>query len=249
MQRYQWGFSLLQLYLVFFLLLLWSVALMLLWEQANGILELNDREAASQYWKYLLTFTDKIKVQLAEADIDITNMSNKQLEDEIETVLDGGSISSEHLSTKPFSMRGWLRTNKLRTIIAVLTMATFLTEHFRRPDGPWTYWTLAGHVGVFTSLYGALCVSVAFATGATAMQRIGLFVLTAGICVPFFFYNVRERDFSLPGVCFGLSLAFAFGSTKGSRFVLFSIPFTLNYIPVLIWNFAVPNIEEDRHLF
>ncbi|GKU22905.1 unnamed protein product [Fusarium langsethiae] len=91
-QRYQWGFSFLQLYFVTILLLLWSLAMMILWKSSHDMLKLNHWETTSQDWKGLLEFTDTIRMQVEQAGINIDSLSDKQLDDKIQSVLQGGSV-------------------------------------------------------------------------------------------------------------------------------------------------------------
>ncbi|UZP36449.1 hypothetical protein NXS19_004265 [Fusarium pseudograminearum] len=239
-QRYQWGFSFLQLYFVTILLLMWSLALIFLWKDAHEMLKHNNRDVSSRDWKGLLDFTDTIKKQLEEAGIDITNLSDKQLNDEIQTILKGGSISSQDMPVHLFSLWYLLWERKWWVAFGISATVSMATEHKFRPYPYQSYdedtgtGTLAASIVQFVPLYTVMCLSVAFASGRTRKQRIFVFILASLLCTPFFFYSWRSRDLVLPGTCVGLCLAFAIGSTKGSRFVLFLVPFLCNYIIVFI---------------
>ncbi|KAH7003080.1 hypothetical protein EDB82DRAFT_482564 [Fusarium venenatum] len=237
-QRYQWGFSFLQLYFVIVLLLLWSLALVVLWKTSHDMLKLNRREITSQDWKGLLDFTNTIRTQLEHAGVDVDSLTDKQLDDEI-LKLQGGSISSRRMSTSSFNVWRWLLNSKRWIIFGILTVVLLVSEH-RRPHVPYEPRELKRvpsrlelNILQFVLPYTAICLLVALTVGANLAQKLAVFILAAGICIPFFFYQSSFRDFVLPGTVFGMFLAFAVGSTKGSRFVLFSVPFLCNYIVIL----------------
>ncbi|KAH7193819.1 uncharacterized protein B0J16DRAFT_369893 [Fusarium flagelliforme] len=239
-QLYQWGFSFLQLYTVVILLLLWSLALMVLWKQSHETLKLNSRETTSRQWKGLLDLTDTIRCQLKQADIDINNLSDNQLENEIQKILNGGSVSSEYLSAKPFSFWRWLGTKKWWILRVFFITGLLVEEHVLRPVGPRDdeEWLDYFQILLFPPLYAIMSLIVAFTFGNTLKQKVVLFTVACGVCIPFFFYSYVHRDAVLPGVALGLCLALAFGTTQGSRWVLFAVPFTCNWIVVFISFFA-----------
>ncbi|KAK6725130.1 hypothetical protein SNK04_003935 [Fusarium graminearum] len=239
-QRYQWGFSFLQLYFVLIVLLLWSLAMGILWQNAHDMLELNHRDLASCDWKGLLDLTDTIRMQLDQAGIDIDNLSDKQLDNEIQTVLHGGSVSSQHMPIDSFSIWRWLWKKKWWIIFSISVIISMATEHLLRPypvgGGEYGVATesLTYSILLFVPLYASMCISVAFAVGSTLMQKFVVFLLAGGLCVPMFFYDATSRDLHLPGALFGTFLAFVIGTTKGSRLVLFIVPFAANYLTLLI---------------
>ncbi|CAG1977485.1 unnamed protein product [Fusarium graminearum] len=239
-QRYQWGFSFLQLYFVLIVLLLWSLAMGILWQNAHDMLELNHRDLASCDWRGLLDLTDTIRMQLDQAGIDIDNLSDKQLDNEIQTVLHGGSVSSQHMPIDSFSIWRWLWKKKWWIIFSISVIISMATEHLLRPypvgGGEYGVATesLTYSILLFVPLYASMCISVAFAVGSTLMQKFVVFLLAGGLCVPMFFYDATSRDLHLPGALFGTFLAFVIGTTKGSRLVLFIVPFAANYLTLLI---------------
>lgn len=193
---------------------------MCLWKQAHDTLKLNHRQTSSQHWKDLLDFANAIKVQLEQANIEIDNLSDKQLEDEIQKLLHGGSISSPPLSEGSSSIWCWLRRRKLwiGSYICVITqIALVLTEQ------PW-YSRLPPLV--------ATLLFLAFAIGSNFIEIGVLLLLGSALCWLLIFIELLVV-FSLPGVLLGIYLASAVGSTKGSRLVLFLFPFLCNYIPIL----------------
>jgi hypothetical protein len=58
---------------------------------------INQRQAAPGGWKSLLDFTAAINRELEKAGVDQSLLSDKELEEEIQTLLQGGSILSKPL--------------------------------------------------------------------------------------------------------------------------------------------------------
>ncbi|KAF4966334.1 hypothetical protein FSARC_5962 [Fusarium sarcochroum] len=96
-QEYQWGFSFLQLFVMTITLFLWTIGLLTLWLKARLTLKLNHRKAAPGGWKSLLEFTAAINRELEKSGVEQSSLDDEQLEDEIQTLLQGGSISSKPL--------------------------------------------------------------------------------------------------------------------------------------------------------
>lgn len=210
---------------------------MALWKQAHDTMRLNNRVNASNEWKGLLNFTDTIKIQLEQGDIFIDNLTDKELEEKIETVLHGGSISSKPLSTPPLSTWCWLGRKKWWIVRIFYTAALIALEHLLRFGSPISDYDVVSNFELlfFALCYAVICLIVAVTLGENLSKGSVIFVSACGLCVPFFFYRVTHRDAVLPGVFLGLYLMFAVGSTKRSRVVLFGVPFFGNYCAVLIW--------------
>jgi hypothetical protein len=189
------------------------------------MLKLNHREIASRDWKGLLDFACTIRVQVEQASIDMDSLTDKQLEDEIQKVLHGGSISTQHMPTSSFDIRGWLWKKKRWMFLAISATILSIIEHVVRDNSM----DITQHILLYAPLYTAMCLVVALAVGATLLQRFVVFIFACGLCIPFFFSG-SYRDWFLPGVLVGLFLAFAVGSSRRSRFVLFLVPFSCNYI-------------------
>jgi hypothetical protein len=209
---------------------------MILWKQTHETLKLSSRETASCQWKGLLELTDTIRCQLKQADIDIDNLSDNQLENEIQKVLNGGSVSSQQLCAKSFRFWRWLGTKKWWFVRVFFIAILLAEEHIVRAVGPRDdeEWLSYFQILIFPPLYAIMCLIVALTFGNTLKQKLVLFTVACAVCIPFFFYSFIHRDAVLPGVAFGLCLAFACGTTKGSRWVLFGVPFTCNYVVVFI---------------
>ena len=216
----------------------WSLSLMILWLKTHRTLELNNRGPAIRQWKGFLEFTKTIRIQLEQVGIDIDGLQEDELEREVDKLLHGGSISSQPLSEPPYTLRRWLWTNKWLFPKVAVAVVLILSEHMVRPLGPLTFlregfitWEVqALECTPFYTLFGLI---VAYSMGTTFKNGLAVFTLALLLSVPFFFYDAIHRDLTLPGLLIGVYLALGIGSTKGSRFVLFSIPFLLNYTTVL----------------
>ena len=84
----------------------------------------------------------------------------------------------------------------------------------------------------------AACLCIAFAAGSTFLQRVSLFIIASALGYTSIFFTGVFSGFVLLGSLVGLWLAFGVGRTKGSRFVLFSLPSLSIYFPMLILVFA-----------
>uniref|UniRef100_A0A8H7NPF8 Uncharacterized protein n=1 Tax=Bionectria ochroleuca TaxID=29856 RepID=A0A8H7NPF8_BIOOC len=91
--RYQWGFSFLQLFINIILLSLWTIGMALVWVKSHLTLKLNGFAAIYNNWKGLLEFTEVLGGQLKAAKIEYLSIDDKQLELEIEKLLQGGSVT------------------------------------------------------------------------------------------------------------------------------------------------------------
>ncbi|KAF4502755.1 hypothetical protein FAGAP_980 [Fusarium agapanthi] len=90
--EYQWGFSFLQLFVMVVLLHSWSIGLVVLWATAHLTLQRNDITASPEGWKSLFKMTDRIKEQLMSAGIIWENLTDKELQDEIQLLLTGEPV-------------------------------------------------------------------------------------------------------------------------------------------------------------
>jgi hypothetical protein len=244
--EYQWGFSFLQLFVMTSLLHLWSIGLVILWTTAHLTLKRNNLTTSSEGWKGLLEITDSLKVQLESAGISLNALTDKELDDEIQLLLTGGPISTSAGESEPetplsqgyFSIWKWMWKHKWWLFKGSFFVIIISLENTLRVSGLlfrldkrhfWvrvTFW-MAVVSYTIASLIVACCL------GSTHRQRLFTFLTAVVLCFPFFWYNSIERDLVLPGLCLGACLALLFGSSRGSRAVLFVIPVLCNYFPVL----------------
>ncbi|CAG9945436.1 unnamed protein product [Clonostachys rosea f. rosea IK726] len=103
--RYQWGFSFLQLFINIILLSLWTIGMALVWVKSHLTLKLNGFAAIYNNWKGLLEFTEVLGGQLKAAKIEYLSIDDKQLELEIEKLLQGGSVTGLPLLQGFYSLR------------------------------------------------------------------------------------------------------------------------------------------------
>ncbi|KAF5660668.1 hypothetical protein FHETE_8831 [Fusarium heterosporum] len=234
MQKYQWGFSFLQLFATMILLQLWSFGLAILWTETHRTLKLNHHAAASGGWKGFLEFTDTIKLQLKHFGIDSSSLKDDQLDHEIEKVLQGGNISSPPFAERHLSIWRWT-WNKKQWIAVILSFAPLISvDHLYRFEGFASFKPFIPRDAIiFSILYATFSLIVTFIIATSVRQRIITYFLAAGFCVPFFWYHALVRDMVLPGVIIGAVLAMSIGSTRGSRIVLFAVPTCCNYLVIL----------------
>ncbi|KAF4447679.1 hypothetical protein F53441_8825 [Fusarium austroafricanum] len=164
--RYQWGFSFLQLFVMMILLQVWSLGLVVMWKNAHYTLRLNNNAAPSGGWKILLEFTAAINLELEDNGMDPDTMEDKHIEHEIEQLLQGGSISSPRLTEGSFSTWRWIWKQKWYFLAAMFSILFIILENILRMPGlyPQILVVDAGddEVGrdaiVFSTLYGTLFV-------------------------------------------------------------------------------------------
>ncbi|KAK7582980.1 hypothetical protein V3481_012274 [Fusarium oxysporum f. sp. vasinfectum] len=247
--EYQWGFSFLQLFVMTSLLHLWSIGLVILWTTAHLTLKRNNLTTSSEGWKGLLEITDSLKVQLESAGIILNALTDKELDDEIQLLLTGGPISTSAGESEPetplsqgyFSIWKWMWKHKWRLFKGSFFVIIISLENILRASGllfgldKMLFW-MAVVSYTIASLIVACCL------GSTHRQRLFTFLTAIVLCFPFFWYNYKERDLVLPGLCLGACLALLFGSSRGSRAVLFVIPVLCNYFPVL--GYFISRIKE-----
>ncbi|KAF4976015.1 hypothetical protein FZEAL_7271 [Fusarium zealandicum] len=123
-QRFQWGFSFLQLFLFVVLLLVWTIGIILLRAKAYFTLEFNGFPEISTSWKGFLEFADVVQAQMNSAGIDYKTLNDDELKSQIEDLLKGGSVSSsQQLLQGSYSiqrgLRGWMR-EQVWWIVALL---------------------------------------------------------------------------------------------------------------------------------
>ncbi|RGP79333.1 hypothetical protein FLONG3_2562 [Fusarium longipes] len=171
-QRYRWGFSFLQLYIVTVVLIFWSLALFTLWKPAHDALKISNHEITSRDWRGLLDFADTIRRQIKQASIDIDNLSDDQLEKEIQTVLRGGSISSPHMSADLFSIPRWLWAKKWWIVLSTSVVLLTVAYHIYETILIYSDWVMVYMITLLASSYLLICLFIALATGADTGARI-----------------------------------------------------------------------------
>jgi hypothetical protein len=97
-QKYQWGFSFIQLYIVLVLSLLWSIAMLCVWLEASRKLPIPGWPEVPRGWRSVLALAEAMRQDFAEADIDPYTLTDSQLKDEIRHRLRGSQMA---LDTPP----------------------------------------------------------------------------------------------------------------------------------------------------
>jgi hypothetical protein len=231
------------------LLQLWSLGLLILWINASQTLRRNNYEAFSQGWKGLLEFTGMIRAELETANINPDELLDKELDDKIQKLLQGGSMSSDPFSEGTFSVWQWMWERKglvleAKVLKVVLFITLIILENTLRPVGLYYHFDKVSF-GINVSLYLVVCLVVAMSLAATSERKVYMPVITVIFCFPFLLYDAIDRNLVLPGFCVGSFLAASIGSTRGSRAVLFLVPVLCNYFPILAYFVCTVKQRQD----
>ncbi|KAJ4318718.1 hypothetical protein N0V84_006711 [Fusarium piperis] len=120
--RFQWGFSFLQVLALSILLLFWTIGIAIMWTKARMTLKLNGCSTHLAGWKSLLEFASTIEAELKEAGIDHQSLDDDQLDEKIQTVLYGGSVSSSDVLPRGiYSLRHGLVHDEGKGMPSILT--------------------------------------------------------------------------------------------------------------------------------
>ncbi|RSL60113.1 hypothetical protein CEP53_005560 [Fusarium sp. AF-6] len=238
--RFQWGFSFLQVLALSMFLLFWTFGIAIMWTKAHMTLKLNGCSTSSAGWKSLLEYASAIEAEPKEAGIDYKSLDDDQLDEKIQEVLQGGSISSEDIIPKGiYSLRHglvhdgilpqvvqWIGREKgwflglifwLPACLIRTTYRDFLKE--------------AAEMGIYAASMAASGAVVASSAGVNMKQRVMLF-LCFGLTAVLFYIAVYLLCM-VPGILIGARAA-QVGSKTGSKIVLFSFPFIINFVIVLV---------------
>jgi hypothetical protein len=205
-------------------------------------LKLNGCSTRSAGWKSLLEYASAIEAELKEAGIDYRSLDDDQLDEKIQSVLHGGSISSSDILPKGiYSLRNdtgqdilaflphvaqWIGREKWWFLALIFWLPACLvrTKYKSSLDG-------AASMGVYGAFMAAFGAVVASSAGVNTKQRLVLFLCFGLISV--LFYVAVYLLCMIPGVLVGVRVA-QFGSKTGSKIVLFSLPFIVNLSIVLV---------------
>ncbi|KAK7422060.1 hypothetical protein QQX98_001802 [Neonectria punicea] len=94
LQKFQWGFSFIQVMLMLIFLLMWTIGIYTMWLKARLTLSLNGHPGTAHGWKCLLQLAVVMEKQLEDASIDSSVLSESELNAEIRKLLEGGWVSS-----------------------------------------------------------------------------------------------------------------------------------------------------------
>ncbi|KAF5535755.1 hypothetical protein FMEXI_10661 [Fusarium mexicanum] len=170
--EYQWGFSFLQLFVMTVLLHSWSIGLVVLWTTAHLTLQRNDIAASPEGWKSLLNMTDRIKEQLMSAGIIWENLTDIELQDEIQLLLTGGPVPISSEGSDPekplpqghFSVWRWMWRHKLRLVEGIHFVVFICLENTLRSDGLYYHFD-EGAFCMAVLLYATTSLIIAYALG------------------------------------------------------------------------------------
>lgn len=173
--------------------------------------------------------------QLKAAKIEYLTIDDKQLEHQIEKLLQGGSVTGLPLPQGFYSLRqGMLRQKWLLSslFLGILAICLEYLETF----APFRLAIRIANTAAkfFLALSTATLASVKASTN--IFKRAAVFLLVFTIFVPFFIFYCGW--IAAHGSCLGAALALVSGTTSRSKGTLFGVPFIINYIVALVMAFS-----------
>ncbi|KAH7260686.1 uncharacterized protein BKA55DRAFT_686269 [Fusarium redolens] len=217
-----------------------------MWTKAHMTLKRNGCSTSSAGWKSVIEFASAIEVELKEAGIDQKSFDDDQLDDKIQTILQGGSVpSSDILSKGLYSLRRDFRHDAPKSILTLLPQISQWIGREKWWFLGLMFWLAAclvrtkyqhslgltasiGFYGAFMAMFAAV---VASSAGVNVTQRLVL-LLCFGLTAVLFYLGVYLLCM-IPGVVIGVRAAL-FGSKMGSKIVLFSLPIIINLVIALV---------------
>ncbi|CAH0046307.1 unnamed protein product [Clonostachys solani] len=232
--RYQWGFSFLQLFINVILLSLWTIGMSLVWVKSHLTLKINGFAAIYNNWKGLLEFTEVLGGQLKAAGVEYLTIDDQQLGHEIEKLLQGGSVTGLPLPQGSYSLRQGIVRQKwllLSLFWGILAICLDVLDYFVWYRKPFVKASFA--VKCIFAISTAILASVK--ASANTFKRAAVFLLVCAVFVPIFLSSVAW--FAAPGSCLGATLALVSGTTSRSKATLFGVPFIVNYMVAFLMSF------------
>ncbi|KAI1386794.1 uncharacterized protein F4822DRAFT_411246 [Hypoxylon trugodes] len=124
--RFKWGFSYIQSYILVILLSIWTIGIWMMWLKARRQLPPKDQVQIPKGWRAILVLAERMNEELQNANIDINFLTDQQLKEEIQKQLHGGSVSFNITTSRNYSFRRglwlWLKREWKWCLILVLTM-------------------------------------------------------------------------------------------------------------------------------
>ncbi|KAI0111687.1 hypothetical protein F4814DRAFT_460837 [Daldinia grandis] len=128
--RFKWGFSCMQLFIVLAFLSIETIGIYILWLKAQFQLPLQGEVETHRGWRAILVMAEKMDKELQEAGIDARSLTDQRLKVAIRKQLHGGSVSFDApLTRSGYSFRHgmwqWIKRERKRFLTLLLT--TILT--------------------------------------------------------------------------------------------------------------------------
>ncbi|CAJ2504377.1 Uu.00g117710.m01.CDS01 [Anthostomella pinea] len=116
--RFKWGFSFLQVFIMLVLLLVWTIGTYLMWLKAHLQLPLQEQPEVPRGWRSVLILAETISREIKENGLDASSLTDRELKREIRKHLQGGSISFDMpLARSGYSFRHglwlWMQRDKV----------------------------------------------------------------------------------------------------------------------------------------
>ncbi|KAI5925774.1 hypothetical protein F4810DRAFT_658176 [Camillea tinctor] len=194
--RYQWGFSFIQLFIMTALLFIWTIGTYIMWLKARFQLPLEGQPEVPRRWKSILVLAEAINQELVENSIHIQSMTDRQIEREIYKKLKGGTLSFDiPLRRSGYSFRRglwrWLKREKWWCVawfcssLSVLSVPLVVL---------WPFWFVIPSVPYW------FCFSTLFAISVGTTKKSRFLLLAASNPVSWLFItpawiicNIRDR--------------------------------------------------------
>lgn len=133
-QKYQWGFSFIQLEIVLCLLTLWTVGIYIIWSTAH----LRSIKTGTTYndpgnFKSAISLADTMRKEFKKkTNKDITSFTERELMSSIKTQLNGGQVTVQSPSLIPERIalkliQEWIKANESRIVVISLLFSSLLT--------------------------------------------------------------------------------------------------------------------------
>jgi ABC-type sugar transport system permease subunit len=143
LQKYQWGFSFVQLLVMNIMLLVWIIGILLMWAVARATLQQRNRSNIAGEYKATVELAASMRKELSEEPDELLVLSEEEIKERIRGV-DGGNISyNTSVLERPMSVKEkvkawcrrelWWLCSLLVLVIAVSCVwALLLTRTLRR---------------------------------------------------------------------------------------------------------------------
>lgn len=208
----------------------------IVWAQSHFTLKLNGFSTFHSTWKGIIEFTQVLGEQLIAAGIYYQALDDSELEREMEKLLQGGSVSGVALPRGEHSIYQAVVENKMLinpilsfSLTSILSSVSYILTT-----------RLEGSYAVVLTELAMKCLAAA-TTAAFASSKVGpskskqtfMFVFVCAVYIPMLLMIIPTWIL-VPGSCIGSTLALTSGTTRGSKMVLFGIPFSINYIVSIV---------------
>ncbi|KAK4463593.1 hypothetical protein QBC42DRAFT_265169 [Cladorrhinum samala] len=164
--RYQWGFSFVQMFITAALLMVWTAGIWTMWLKVHLNSSTTEHGRAPKRWRGMLHLADSIKCDLVAAGIDWRQLTNEQLATAIKKRLKGGNVSFSvnavnntnigiwsHL-LKHFKVLKWWTISLTLQLVVFVWAALWALDYPELPEPWWAFFA------IWSSLLLLLCLFI-----------------------------------------------------------------------------------------